>query len=70
MIKIKRSQPKFQQKSQAPIIQQEPQGGIGLVKNRQNAQDRVADVSFDFFCYSKIFNSFKTLISNRQQMRQ
>ena len=53
MIKIKRTQPKFQQKSQAPIIQQEPQGGIGLVKNRQNAQDRVADVSFDFFVILK-----------------
>ena len=54
MIKIKRSQPKFQQKSQAPIIQQEPQGGIGLVKNRQNAQDRVADVSFDFLLFLSI----------------
>ena len=48
MIKIKRSQPKLRKESELSdfLPDNDSPGGIGMIKNRQTAQDRVAEVDF------------------------
>ena len=45
MIKIKRSQPKLQKECSSDF---ESSGGIGMIKSRQTAQDRVNEVKRGF----------------------